>query len=88
MLHYITLNEENICTRESWLSGAVEVEGLILVDTDESLFGRKYHPDTNEWEELPPPSEPKLEKPSISPTEEMMANILLRQAEIQVRQEE
>ena len=48
---YAQLNEENICVGVSDLSGEVEADNMILLESfDVDILGKKYN--NGEWEEL------------------------------------
>lgn len=81
---YAQLNEESICIGISQLSGKIENEKMIEIESyDTSLLGKRYV--NGVWEEVPKEPLPEPE-PTLS-QEELQAEILLNQQNIITRQE-
>ena len=80
---YAQLNEENICTGVSQLSGNVDNPLLIpIADFDTSVIGKKYN--NGAWEKVKQPE--TIQEPTEQ--ELIQAEVLLNQAEIISKQKE
>lgn len=74
MKHYAQLNEENICVGVSQLSGKVDVENMIELETpDASLLGMKY--ENGEWINCEPDPEPEPKPSQLDRIEEAVNHI-------------
>ena len=64
MYSYAQINEENIVISVSRLSGEIEaVNMIVLTEYDDSLLGKRFSPETGEFEEVEqPPYEPEPDK--------------------------
>ncbi|MCI1930872.1 MAG: flagellar basal-body rod protein [Clostridia bacterium] len=82
-MFYAQINDENICTCVSQLSGEIDNKSLIQIDSyDTSLLGKKY--ENNTWEE----TESKEETDDVSDNELFQAEALLNQQNIIIKQNE
>ena len=54
--HYIQINEDGIPIGNSWLSGKVEMDNMILVDDNTDWYGKKY--EDGEWIDYEPVPDP------------------------------
>ena len=62
MYRYVSIGDDGIITGESWLTGEVEAENLILVDPDFDTANKRYI--DGKWVDYPEPepSEDEMEE--------------------------